>query len=249
MTILDGSMLDHGLSHHSKPVMRSESTDVEETVVGDISELLLPQELTTRMFSHQVEGLQWLYGLHKSTSGGILGDDMGLGKTFQVNCLLTGLMRSNQIQRVLIVAPVSVLPSWNRELIQHLAPYVKRIAIEVCNAEMVKKKRQQILREVFASRNCKVVITSYHLVSNMTDDFCGSGTWDYVILDEGHIIKNPTTKLSRAMHMLKSHHRSVTVHSIKYNTIQCSTITYGTVRYSTVECNALQNNLALHCIW
>jgi hypothetical protein len=42
--------------------------------------------------------------------GGILGDDMGLGKTFQVNCLLTGLMRTKKIQRVLIIAPVSVLP-------------------------------------------------------------------------------------------------------------------------------------------
>jgi hypothetical protein len=44
--------------------------------------------------------------------GGILGDDMGLGKTFQVNCLLTGLMRTNKIQRVLIIAPVSVLPRY-----------------------------------------------------------------------------------------------------------------------------------------
>jgi hypothetical protein len=29
------------------------------------------------------------------------------------------------------------------------------------------------------------------------------GAWDYVILDEGHIIKNPSTKLSKSMHMLK----------------------------------------------
>ena len=206
-TLLDISMIDERQSNHSKPVMKTENDESKPTLAADIQELLLPEELKTRMFAHQIEGLQWLYGLHYSHPGGILGDDMGLGKTFQVNCLLTGLMRSNRIQRVLIVAPVSVLPSWNRELVQHLAPHVKRVAIEMCNAEMAKKKRQQILKDVFASRNCKIVITSYHLVANMTDDFCGIGLWDYVILDEGHIIKNPATKLSRAMHMLKSSHR------------------------------------------
>ena len=133
-------MVDESKSVHSKPVMKTES-ESKPTLAADIQELLLPEELKTRMFAHQIDGLQWLYGLHFSHPGGILGDDMGLGKTFQVNCLLTGLMRSDRIQRVLIVAPVSVLPSWNRELVQHLAPHVKRVAIEMCNAEMAKKKR------------------------------------------------------------------------------------------------------------
>lgn len=207
--ILPSSMIDSGLSYHGKPVLQRETVPEDENVnpVADISDLMLPEELTTRMFSHQVEGLQWLYGLHLNHPGGILGDDMGLGKTFQVNCLLTGLMRSNKIQRALIIAPVSVLPSWNRELLQHLAPYVKRVGIEMCSSEMTKKKRQKILSDVFASRNSKIVISSYNLVANMTDEFAGGGSWDYVILDEGHIIKNPTTKLSKAMHMLKSNHR------------------------------------------
>lgn len=207
--ILPSSMLDSGMSYHGKPVMQTETiSELEESnPAADLSDLMLPEELKTRMFSHQVEGLQWLYGLHYSHPGGILGDDMGLGKTFQVSCLLTGLMRSNKIQRALIIAPVSVLPSWNRELIQHLAPYVKRVGIEMCSSEMSKKKRQKVLSDVFASRNCKIVISSYNLVANMTDDFVGGGSWDYVILDEGHIIKNPTTKLSKSMHMLKSNHR------------------------------------------
>lgn len=207
--ILSSSQLDSCLSFHGKPVMQVESESDNIISAADISDLNLPDELKSRMFAHQIEGVQWLYGLHFSHPGGILGDDMGLGKTFQVNCLITGLMRTNKIQRVLIIAPVSVLPSWNRELVQHLAPYVKRVGIEMCSAEMTKKKRQKILADVFASRNPKVVISSYHLVANMTDEFVGGGSWDYVILDEGHIIKNPTTKLSKVMHMLKSNHRYV----------------------------------------
>lgn len=207
--ILPSSQLDSVLSFYGKPVMQVESESDNIISAADISDLNLPDELKSRMFAHQIEGVQWLYGLHFSHPGGILGDDMGLGKTFQVNCLITGLMRTNKIQRVLIIAPVSVLPSWNRELVQHLAPYVKRVGIEMCSAEMTKKKRQKILADVFASRNPKVVISSYHLVANMTDEFVGGGSWDYVILDEGHIIKNPTTKLSKVMHMLKSNHRYV----------------------------------------
>ena len=207
--ILSSSQLDSCLSFHGKPVMQVESESDNIISAADISDLKLPDELKSRMFAHQIEGVQWLYGLHFSHPGGILGDDMGLGKTFQVNCLITGLLRTNKIQRVLIIAPVSVLPSWNRELVQHLAPYVKRVGIEMCSAEMTKKKRQKILADVFASRNPKVVISSYHLVANMTDEFVGGGSWDYVILDEGHIIKNPTTKLSKVMHMLKSNHRYV----------------------------------------
>jgi len=36
-----------------------------------------------------------------------------------------------------------------------------------------------------------------------------SGTWDYIILDEGHIIKNPQTKLFKSMMLLKAQHKLV----------------------------------------
>lgn len=48
---------------------------------------------------------------------------MGLGKTFQVTAFLTGLFRSNYIKKVLIIAPVSVLESWNKEISTHLLPF------------------------------------------------------------------------------------------------------------------------------
>lgn len=97
-TILPLSAIDGTLSHHSNPVIKNaqncnqrDNEDEDTPVISNISELNLPEELESRMFSHQREGVQWLYGLHFSHLGGILGDDMGLGKTFQVNCLLTGL--------------------------------------------------------------------------------------------------------------------------------------------------------------
>lgn len=40
----------------------------------------------------------------------------------------------------------------------------------------------------------------------MIEDF-DLGSWDYVVLDEGHTIKNPKTKMSRAAQTLRSTHR------------------------------------------
>lgn len=44
----------------------------------------LSGKISRMLYSHQREGLKWLWGLHCSGTGGILGDDMGLGKTMQV---------------------------------------------------------------------------------------------------------------------------------------------------------------------
>lgn len=37
-----------------------------------------------KLYPHQKDGINWLWGLHCKITGGILGDDMGLGKTMQV---------------------------------------------------------------------------------------------------------------------------------------------------------------------
>lgn len=186
-----------------KVVENTEQTEI------DLPDLSLPDELLNRMFPHQSEGVSWMFRLHMSRHhGGILGDDMGLGKTFQVTCLMTGLMRQETIRKVLIVAPVSVLQNWCRELNQHLAPHVNGVDVELISADQSKKKRQQILSRAAASRTGRmIIISSYALVSNMISDFADHIIWDYVILDEGHVIKNPATKQSKAMRSLPSLHR------------------------------------------
>jgi SNF2 family DNA or RNA helicase len=190
----------------------ADSSDDEETL-REVPLLDLPDPLRNRLMDHQRIGVRWLHSLFLSGSGGILGDDMGLGKTFQVICLLAGLMQEESIQRVLILAPVSVLPNWQRELMEHLQPYIRRCDIMLLNADLTKKKRLQMLDNTFEPSMSgyapKVVISSYQLVSNMIDEFSNRGKWDYVILDEGHIIKNPSTKTSKSMHQLMARHRLI----------------------------------------
>ena len=152
-------------------------------------------------------------------SGGILGDDMGLGKTFQVCALLTSLFNhtkstpsisssSSFIQRVLILCPVSVLHNWMRELRDHVAPYVKRLTIDLLNSEVPKPRRLRMLSDTFLSKCPRIVVSSYQLVANMIGSFSQPGmVWDYIVLDEGHIIKNPFTQVTKAMHQFKVRHK------------------------------------------
>lgn len=181
--------------------------------LSDLPSLPLPDALEERLMDHQKVGVRWLHSLYLSGSGGILGDDMGLGKTFQVICMLIGLMKQQLLQKVLILAPVSVLSNWERELLAYLQPHIPTAKVFLLNSDLAKKKRLQILESTFqqSARGFapKVVISSYHLVSGMVDDFANNGRWDYVILDEGHVIKNPSTKISKSMHQLSSHHRLI----------------------------------------
>ena len=84
--------------------------------------------------------------------------------------------------------------------------------VHVITSDVTKVKREKILSEIYRSKRtsaANIIISTYQLVSNMIDSFAftahesenGSFIYDYVILDEGHIIKNPSTKLYKAMHL------------------------------------------------
>lgn len=77
---------------------------------------LLPAHITARFFPHQKVGFQWLVGLYKVSSGGILADDMGLGKTFQVSAFITALLKSGLATRVLVLAPKTLIRAWRKEI-------------------------------------------------------------------------------------------------------------------------------------
>lgn len=193
----------------------------EEADVVPPHSLDLPGVLQERLFEHQRKGLDWLFRANRESSGAILGDDMGLGKTFQVACLLCGLFRGREIQRVLIVSPVSVIQSWFREITDHIKPHVPNIGVNLITSDLSKKKRAKLLRSAFFPRAVSaslllsdvfninqrsIAVTSYNLLSIMIEDF-NLGEWDYIVLDEGHTIKNPKTKMSQAAQSLRSKHR------------------------------------------
>ncbi|KAG5627637.1 hypothetical protein H5410_012855 [Solanum commersonii] len=171
----------------------------------------LPGKIAKMLYPHQREGLKWLWSLHCLGKGGILGDDMGLGKTMQICGYLAGLFYSKLIKRVLIVAPKTLLPHWIKELTavglsQKIREYFATSA----------KLRNYELQYVLQDKG--ILLTTYDIVRNNVKSLCGDQyyedrdeelTWDYMILDEGHLIKNPSTQRAKSLHEIPCAHRII----------------------------------------
>ncbi|KAF0895629.1 hypothetical protein E2562_013926 [Oryza meyeriana var. granulata] len=172
----------------------------------------LPGSIFKMLYPHQREGLRWLWVLHCKGTGGILGDDMGLGKTMQVSAFLAGLFHSRLIKRVLVVAPKTLLTHWIKELsVVGLKDKIRDYSGPNANVRNYELK--------YAFKEGGILLTTYDIVRNnykmikgnfRTDDEEEEETlWKYVILDEGHIIKNPKTQRAQSLFEIPCVHRIV----------------------------------------
>ena len=109
--------------------------------------LRIPESLFDRLFDYQKDAVEWMASLHCQRIGGVLGDDMGMGKTYMALAYLGGLMRSGTIRNALIVAPKSVLRTWENEASKVLKECVPRAHVQVVNSEMTPKRRLRILQD------------------------------------------------------------------------------------------------------
>ncbi|KAJ4966305.1 hypothetical protein NE237_018154 [Protea cynaroides] len=173
----------------------------------------LPGKIANILFPHQREGLKWLWALHCRGTGGILGDDMGLGKTMQMCSFLAGLFHSCLIKRALVVAPKTLLSHWIKELSLVGLGDKTREYFGACV-----KARQYELQYILQDKG--ILLTTYDIVRNNSKSLRGdcyfnhdiseeTMTWDYIILDEGHLIKNPATQRAKSLLEIPSAHRII----------------------------------------
>ncbi|KAL9183089.1 hypothetical protein ACHAXT_004876 [Thalassiosira profunda] len=172
----------------------------------------LPLALYNKLFPHQRIGIQWMASLHKNEiRGGVLADDMGLGKTMQTLSYLGALMRAQAISNAIVVCPKSVVRSWEREanlILKNLC--VEKASVYAVTSDMSKEKRKRIFADAFccSSNRPRLVVTTYGLVTNHITDLNTLAEtfedhhWNYVVLDEGHLIKNRKTKTSQDVRIL-----------------------------------------------
>ena len=117
---------------------------------------------------HQAEGVKWILDreMNKKPKGGMLCDEMGLGKTLQMIYVIS----KNKKDRTLIVVPKSIVQQWVSEF-QKFAP--KMI---VCAYDGPHRKFDP---------EARVCICPYSVLVDLLEY-----SWDRVILDEGHEIRN-----------------------------------------------------------
>eukprot|EP00850_Spirogloea_muscicola_P008743 SM000047S16882 [mRNA] locus=s47:469171:475093:+ [translate_table: standard] len=156
----------------------------------------LPALYANRLYPHQRKGIEWLWHLRELKRGGILGDDMGLGKTFQVAAFLAGMFRSKLVKYVLLVVPMTLLNHWVNEL---LDVGLERHTYRYSSCETARQRSQNLL-DLYNGGG--ILLTTYEIVwrnliclsCKRPDQDAQEPLWDYLILDEGHLVKNPCTK-------------------------------------------------------
>ncbi|NXI58608.1 ERCC6 protein, partial [Chloroceryle aenea] len=181
----------------------------------------VPGFLFKKLFKYQQTGVRWLWELHCQQAGGILGDEMGLGKTIQIIAFLAGLSyskirtRGSNYRQVLlcrlyqglgptlIVCPATVMHQWVKEFHTWWPPF--RVAV-LHETGSYTNKKVKLIHEIASCHG--ILITSYSYIRLMQDDIHRCD-WHYVILDEGHKIRNPNAAVTLACKQFRTPHRII----------------------------------------
>lgn len=178
--------------------------------------LRIPGDIYPSLFDYQKTGVQWLAELFDQKVGGIVGDEMGLGKTIQVISFLAALHYSKKVSKpVLVVAPATVLQQWVSEFHRWWPPM--RVSIlhssgsgmlnigteeryeeeELWDEQQRPKKSSKAAKKVVdrVVKQGHVLVTTYAGLQSYGDVLIPV-EWEYVVLDEGHKIRNPNTQIT-----------------------------------------------------
>ncbi|KAK0392833.1 hypothetical protein NLU13_2327 [Sarocladium strictum] len=176
-----------------------------------VEQFQIPVAIKAELRSYQQEGVNWLHFLNKYHLHGILCDDMGLGKTLQTLCMVASdhHQRAEEFAKTqapdcrklpsLIVCPPTLSGHWQQE-IKTYAPFLSVTAY--VGPPVERKAMKDRLNDT------DIVITSYDVCRNDAE-VLEKYTWNYVVLDEGHLIKNPRAKITQAVKRLASNHRLI----------------------------------------
>ncbi|BGP54869.1 chromatin remodeling complex Adenosinetriphosphatase [Rhodotorula sphaerocarpa] len=154
-----------------------------------------------QMREYQVQGLNWMCGLHYNGINGILADEMGLGKTLQTISFLGYLKFIRGIHGPhLIVVPKSTLDNWARE-IDRWVPGFKTVILKGTKEERAEIVQNQVLHGDF-----DILLSSYEICLREKSAL-KKLVWEYIIIDEAHRIKNVDSMLSQIVRIFDSRGR------------------------------------------
>ncbi|KAI8066725.1 SNF2 family N-terminal domain-containing protein [Gongronella butleri] len=143
-----------------------------------------------KLKEYQVKGLQWMVSLYNNRLNGILADEMGLGKTIQTISLITYLVeKKKQNGPFLIIVPLSTITNWTLEF-EKWAPSLSTVIYKG-----VPDERKRIQKTQLKHRNFHVLLTTFDYIIK-DRPVLSKFKWVYMIIDEGHRMKNSKSKLT-----------------------------------------------------
>lgn len=152
----------------------------------------MPEGFKGELRPYQRAGFNWMRFLNEYRLGGCLADDMGLGKTVQTLALLQSVHQGNDNGTSLLVMPTSLIYNWEKEA-EKFTPELKML-----NYTGVKRNK-----DITQFAKYDLVITSYGLI-RQDIDLLAEFNFNYIILDESQVIKNPESNISKCVRDLNS---------------------------------------------
>lgn len=198
-----------------------------------IKDYPLPAGFKGELRPYQRAGFNWLKFLNEYRLGGCLADDMGLGKTVQTLTLLQG-EKDSGAGTSLLVMPTSLIYNWEME--------ASKFTPELRILNYTGTLRNKDIRRF---ENYDLVLTSYG-ITRLDAELLSQFYFNYIILDESQVIKNPTSNIAKAVRELKSRHKLVLTGTPIENTTldlwsQMSFINPGILGSQTYFRNEYQN--------
>ena len=160
---------------------------LDDALSGTVTPVVDPPGFEGVLRPYQQRGVGWLAFLGRLGLGACLADDMGLGKTAQ---LIATVLADPAPGPTLVIAPVSVLGNWQREI----ARFAPGLSVLVHHGGDRHDHESQFVERAAAT---DVVLTTYSLVARDADHLAAV-SWGRLALDEAQHIKNPRTNAAKA---------------------------------------------------
>lgn len=188
------------------------SIPAQESKTALTSSLSMRASLLQQLFDHQQICVRWLWELHQQRCGGIIGDEMGLGKTLEIVAFLDALYGSGLVPQQrpsLVVCPATVLRQWVHEW-HRWAPSVRVLACHSSFAGRV--DLPSVIKKCIQSSKTAptIVVTTYEMVRTQPGLLVSGHavpSWFYVVLDEGHKLRNPSARITTICKQFETPHR------------------------------------------
>ncbi|KAJ8372577.1 hypothetical protein AAFF_G00281210 [Aldrovandia affinis] len=192
------------------------------------------RNLVTKLKPHQVDGVQFMWDCccesvrktkKSAGSGCILAHCMGLGKTLQVVAFLHTMLLCEKLNysTALVVCPLNTVLNWLNEFEKWQVGMKDEECLEVTELATVKRPQERAYALQRWQDEGGVIIIGYEMYRNLTQGrnikskklketfrktLVDPGP-DFVICDEGHILKNEASAISKAMNSIRTRRRVV----------------------------------------
>uniref|UniRef100_A0A670YSA4 DNA helicase n=1 Tax=Pseudonaja textilis TaxID=8673 RepID=A0A670YSA4_PSETE len=196
--------------------------------------LQVHRNIVTKLKPHQVDGVQFMWDCcceslkktkNSSGSGCILAHCMGLGKTLQVVSFLHTILLSDKLdfRTALVVCPLNTALNWMNEFEKWQEGLEDHEKLEVAELATVKRPQERGFMLQRWQDEGGVMIIGYEMYRNLAQgrnvksrklkeifnkSLVDPGP-DFVICDEGHILKNEASAVSKAMNSIRSRRRII----------------------------------------